>query len=69
MLVQHFLAEAAANLVLGDRARAMQCPEAEVQRINHAPAEAAIWKAQRSLELQKWAAEQGLVIGESLKKV
>jgi hypothetical protein len=37
MQVQHFLTEAAANLVLGDRARAMQCPEAEVQRINHAP--------------------------------
>ena len=37
MLMQQFLAEAAANLVLGDRAKAMQCLEAEVERTNNAP--------------------------------
>jgi hypothetical protein len=60
-LFQHFLAEAAANLVLGDRTKALQCVEAEIERIRHEPYEAT-WKRQQSEDLRKWAVDHGLAI-------
>jgi hypothetical protein len=66
IIMQHCLAEAAANLVLGDHAKAAQCVEAEIDRINrdadaNHPANATL-KAERIAQLKKWAAEQGLTV-------
>lgn len=68
VIVQHTWAEAAANLVLGNRVKATQCVEAELRRINSDPAydhpANAKWKEQRMAQLRKWAANHGIAIAD-----
>ncbi len=67
-IIQHTLAKAAANIILGDRTKAAQCLEAEVRRINDAsqylqPNNVTLREA-RMVELRKWAANHELVISD-----
>jgi Domain of unknown function (DUF4304) len=67
-IMQHALTEAAASLVLGDRVDAVRCIEAELARIYSEPSYSDVErKEQRSMQLRKWAADQGLVIAEQAK--
>ncbi len=67
-IVQHTLAEAAANIILGNRTKAAQCLEAEVRRINddsqYLQPDNVKFKQARMVELRKWAANQELVISD-----
>jgi hypothetical protein len=58
--------QATANVVVGDRVKAAQHIEAEIDRLNrdsdaNHPANATL-KAERIAQLKKWAAEQGLTV-------
>ncbi|HKN75209.1 MAG TPA: DUF4304 domain-containing protein [Candidatus Acidoferrum sp.] len=67
-ILQHTWAEAAANLVLGDRAKATQCVAEELRRIHSDPAYEhpanAKWKEERLAQLRKWAADQGIAVAD-----
>lgn len=67
-ILQHTWAEAAANLVLGDRAKATQCVVDELRRIHSDPAYEhpanAKWKEERLSQLRKWAASQGIATAD-----
>ena len=62
---QHILAEAAANLVLGNREKATQCISTELARIENDPVykdAGSEWKKEQSSRTKKWAAEHGIVV-------
>jgi len=67
-IIQHTWAEAAANIILGNRTKAAQCLEAEIRRINddsqYLQSENIKFKEARMVELRKWAANQELVISD-----
>jgi len=72
-ILQHTWAEAAANLVLGDRAKATQCVAEELRRILSDPAfehpANAKWKEERLAQLRKWAAGQGIGIADQTNAI
>lgn len=62
---QHRFAEAAANLVLGNREKAAQCIEAELVRVRHDPADKEQtneWREEQIRQTKKWAAEHGMPV-------
>jgi len=61
VMIQHRLAEAAANLVLGNRERAAQCIEAELVRIERDPAHSK-WKEEQVSRTRAWAVELGIPV-------
>jgi len=61
VMIQHRLAEAAANLVLGNRERAAQCIEAELVRIERDPAHSK-WKEEQVSRTRAWAVEFGIPV-------
>lgn len=56
---QHHHAEAAANLVLGNKERAAQCIEAELARIGRDSSDSK-WKEKQVTRIRAWAAEHGI---------
>jgi hypothetical protein len=59
--IQHRLAEAAANLVLGDKVRAAQCIEAELARVTNDPADSKLME-ERVNRTRAWAVEHGIQV-------
>ena len=61
VMIQHRLAETAANVVLGNRERAAQCIEAELVRIEHDHAHNK-WKEEQISRTRAWAVEHGIPV-------
>jgi hypothetical protein len=61
LMVQHRLAETAANVVLGNMKRAAQCIEAELLRIEKDPSHSK-WKEEQVSRTRAWAVEHGVPV-------
>jgi hypothetical protein len=72
-ILQHTWAEAAANLVLGDRTKATQLVEEELECLRNNPhyvgSANTTLKEQRLAQLRAWARDQGLAIADDVNTI